>query len=199
MKTRSGWSPTLILLLLVGCSSAGTSDGTATTGAPQIKIDTPLDGPLPSGFSVKRAFNSDITIGQLTVQNLGSESLTLLEVVPRRGRQRLDVLGVQVAGLDRKFAINQIYDKWPPTDPDLGRLQDVPGAVLEPGEDSRTRGYEILLGLRVASMGRSTLTAIEIKYRTAGGERREVVFDSTFAVCTDSPTNNDCPIELGEN
>jgi hypothetical protein len=191
---RVGATALVALAMLPACTSA---NGVGADRAPDTVVSHPLDGPLPSGFSIIANVGDKFTNGMLVVHNRGDEDIELLDVRPRVSNGGLRFLGAKIAGSERRVGSIQTLPAWPPVSPDLGDLEPAAGARLPAGADDARAGVEVLLGFEVRQPGRSTVTGVDLEYRLVGsGDRRKASFTSTMAVCTIAAA---CEMEYGDN
>jgi hypothetical protein len=179
--------------LATGCSrGASPSDGPVDdTG----RIGFPLAGPPPNGFSRHEDVGARFTNGQLVVFNLGDDDIRILDVTAELTGEGLVLLGSRLAGLERSIGSNQYEDRFPPQDANLGATVDAVGAVLPPGRESATYGFEVLIGFEVTKTGRATVKSVDLTYEYKGVSRRQT-FVSTMAICV-PVTAVECPPEYG--
>jgi hypothetical protein len=165
--------------------------------AKKVTLSFPLDGPAPHGQAIVADVGDQLTAGLLVVNNRGERDLEVLSVTPRINGDSLRYLGAKVAGHDRRFAAVPHFPIWPPpTSPDMPTVSAANGFTLPAGVEHALQGVELLLGFEVTAPGRSTVTAVDVKYREVGSRAElSATFPSTTAVCTSRP----CEQEYGGN
>ena len=150
----------------------------------------PLEGIDGMGSAIDRFdVGETFAAGFSVLFNRTDEPITLIDARPIPGDGELRFLGASVAGLDRATGSRDITD-WPVDDPELGPVEPVAGFVLEPGEPSATKGFEVFFGYEVIDPGRSTIRGVEIDYET-GGRRYRNRFQLTLALCVGGGTGED--------
>ncbi|MFI0421175.1 hypothetical protein [Spongiactinospora sp. 9N601] len=196
------------LLIMAACSPVPVGCSfTPADRLPEASPPSPVDerdlypgeGPLrsspPTGYAIRRDQGAVFTDGWNHFLNFGDGPVTVLAVKVRLTGSGLRHTGTLIAGYDRRYALRQALDGFPPRERDLGPLSRAEGFVI-PAEGGRPRkkGWELLLGFQVLQPGgRATRTHIEVTYRYDG----RIITDrwvNAIAVC--SPAKGpECPQE----
>lgn len=148
-----------------------------TTAVAVSRDDAYSNGPFGHadssyGSSYGVAQGAVFTDGMHVLQNLGDRPVRLIGVRFEDGEPGLELIGAEVAGLERAIGSYQRLPSYPPVqdppDVDLGPLVALEGFVIPPGGEYATKGVELLLGIRKTVAGRATRRALLITYEVDG-------------------------------
>ncbi|MEV1242737.1 hypothetical protein ACIBO2_23770 [Nonomuraea sp. NPDC050022] len=143
----------------------------------------------------------------MTLYNTGDAPVTIRSVRSSMKGSGLRQVGVMVADPNRRPAMFQAVDGFPPQalpfkNAKLGPIKPAEGYVLPPippeGGAQKKKGYQLLIGIQVTQpSGRSSRTHVEIEYIYKGRAYTDR-WVNTIAVCTPA-TGPLCPQEYGES
>ncbi len=155
-----------------------------------------------AGFAsstIQRPVGSTFTYGFVALYNDSDAPIEIRNVQPEIKGTGLDFLGARVLAPDspgRETAGYDILEGFPPERFPIA--PEATGAVVNPASQSEPAGklpYELLVGYRVTSPGRTTVPSIKVTYRQ-GDHQQSLTAHLTLAVCTDQAMS-DCPLESG--
>lgn len=159
------------------------------------------DGPVrisaEHGYVVRYAPGEIFTDGFERVHVEGSDPGVLQDVeLVGPGADQLEVVGVLLAGPDRRVGTFQVSSGFPPTHrhvKGLGELVEGEGAPLAVGEI----GSVLQIGIKVLDPGLVIRTGVRIYY-TVNGEKFTALLPGSIAVCPDDMTDRACEAEYME-
>lgn len=120
--------------------------------------------PNPAVYLVEFETGTTFSDGFDRVLLSSSGGATLEGVEILGGNNYFDLVGIKVAGPDRRIGSIQFDEEYPPQRPGLGKLVDGDGAVLEPGPV----GSLLLVGMKVVGEGPGSRTGLRVTYSYEG-------------------------------
>ena len=162
-----------------------------------VRATAPAGGPLRSapahGWATTHPVGEPFTDGLEILKFPGAHDAAVLESVELIGADGLEVVGVSLAGPDRRFGSIMHLDGYPPRDPDLSDVRPSDTAMT-PDEV----GWQLLLGIQATEPGYLTREGLRITY-SIDGQTYEREYAAHLAVCTSQKywQDGECPLPQG--
>jgi hypothetical protein len=138
----------------------------------------PLEATNEHGWLTELEVGERFTDGFEVLQFDTTDPVSILDVKSIFSEGRLEPLGASIAGPGRAHTV-QSFDAYPPDDPWLGPLVEVPTDPLAAEE----AGLELLIGYEVSEPGRAVRSHVEVTYEVEGRRYRDRI-PAELVVCT---------------
>lgn len=160
---------------------------------PQVAQGGPMGQNSPSGSILSIRLGHIWTDGQTALYLSGREPAVITAVRVVGGDPALQLLGVRIAGPDRRQAVTQEFFSYPPrVTGNLGTVEAAVGAEILPTNETRLHlGYELLVGYKFVSNVFSTRSEIVIDYSVSGSSY-EAKIPARLVLCPTTMTDVAC-------
>ena len=178
---------------LVGVAVAVAIAATATAAylahhSPEWQSGGPVRLPVKHGYVVRYQVGQVFTDGLERVKLNGNSPAVLRNVeISGPSADHFRMVGVMVAGPQRKLGSWEVSDGFPPQKAGLGKLVPGIGASLATGNV----GSLLLVGLEVTKPGLAIRTGLKVFY-TVDGKRYVVQYPASIANCPKAMTISQC-------
>ena len=163
----------VLLIAVIVTAVAMTAGGEGNTRVP----GGPIRVPPPNVYYLPYEEGDVFTDGFMTVE-LRNGARGTLRSVELIGGEGLELLGVKVAGKDRKYNSIQVTEGYPPNRRAFGALRDATGAEIPAGR----LGLELLVGLKVATDEYTVRDGLRVHYPVNGTDY-VADFPASIAIC----------------
>ena len=164
----------LMLVLIAACGGASVASGARPVG------NSLVPDPVGGGSSARFLGGGTVTYGMVVLNLAEGASPIKVTGVHLVHAKRMKIIGTRLAGPHRPTYQFTAARRFPPRI----NKKSVPaiGATITQAK----RGWEMLIGLRVAATGgRAVLRGVRVSYRTVGHRKVEQqTLHGTFLVCT---------------
>jgi hypothetical protein len=178
---------------LIGLAAAATLAVAAVatyayTRSPGWEPGGPVEVPVAHGYVVRYQVGQVFTDGLERVKLRGSQPAVLRKIeISGPSADHFKVVGVMIAGPNRKLGSWEVSDGFPPTKPGLGPLVPGIGARLAPGKV----GSLLLIGLKVVKPGLGIRTGLSVFY-SIGDKNYVAKYPASVANCPPSMSDMQC-------